>query len=142
MRGRASHGANANARPHATSTFIHMRALLIATIAASAAAIHAPDPRRPLVGRAIRPNVKEELVAAKTLTPKPPGFLQVAYSACGLATTAAWVNVVRTTIRSNQPVGAMMPSMQHRLFASTSVLSVSPRAASSSKLVRSASLLT
>jgi len=69
-------------------------------------------------------------VAAKTVQPKPPGFLQLAYSACGLATTAAWTTVVLTTIRSNQPAGAMMPSALHGPFARTSVLSAVPLIAS------------
>ena len=68
---------------------------------------------------------RDELVAAKKLT-KPPPILQKAYSLCGVATTAAWATVVRTTIRSNQPLGAMMPSPQHRIFASAGVLSAVP----------------
>ena len=40
--------------------------------------------------------------------------------------TAAWTTVVLTTIRSNQPLGAMMPSVQHGIFARTSVLSAVP----------------
>jgi len=57
---------------------------------------------------------------------KPPSFLQGAYTAAGVATTATWANIVRTTIRSNQPVGAMMPSVQHQIFGRTSVLSAVP----------------
>lgn len=47
----------------------------------------------------------------------PARFLKWAYTACGLATTAAWSTIVYTTIRSNQPPGAMMPCWQHKLFA-------------------------
>jgi len=43
--------------------------------------------------------------------------LRRAYLAAGAATTAAWSTMVYTTIRSNQPQGAMMPSWQHGVFA-------------------------
>ena len=99
-----------------------MHRLLFIAFTASAAAIHAPDNRRTAVRRAISPT---ELVAAKKID-KPPNFLQAAYSAAGLATSAAWTTVVWTTIRSNQPLGAMMPSVQHGIFARTSVLSAVP----------------
>ena len=39
--------------------------------------------------------------------------LRRAYLAAGAATTAAWSTMVYTTIRSNQPQGAMMPCWQH-----------------------------
>jgi hypothetical protein len=67
-----------------------------------------------------------DLIASKHSERKPPPFLRFAYSACGLATTATWFTVVRTTIRSNQPLGAMMPTPQHCLFARTSALSAVP----------------
>ena len=50
-------------------------------------------------------------------TEKPPKFLKWMYTAAGAATTAAWSTMVYTTIRSNQPPGAMMPSPQHGIFA-------------------------
>jgi len=78
-------------------------------------------------------------MAAKPLERKPPAFLQAAYGACGLATTAAWTTVVLTTIRSNQPLGAMMPSVQHGLFARVGVLSAVPLIASSFSTLASAS---
>ena len=106
-----------------------MRVLLVALcFAVSTAAVRGSDRRRPLAGRQII--AKDELLAAKKLTPKPPAALQLAYSACGLATTAAWSTVVWTTIRSNQPMGAMMPSWQHGVFARGSVLSAVPLIAS------------
>uniref|UniRef100_A0A7S3AHN2 Uncharacterized protein n=1 Tax=Haptolina ericina TaxID=156174 RepID=A0A7S3AHN2_9EUKA len=43
-----------------------------------------------------------------------------------MATTAAWTTIVLTTIRSNQPVGMMMPTYQHGLFARTGALSAAP----------------
>jgi len=109
----------------------------------SATAIHVPNAinRRPLlslVGGAstIAPvkinKAKKDLVAAKKKTKKtlddgrPPAFLQWAYSLCGLATTAAWTTIVLTTIRSNQPVGAMMPTFQHGFFARIGALSAAP----------------
>ena len=48
---------------------------------------------------------------------EPPKLLKWAYAAAGAATTAAWSTMVYTTIRSNQPPGAMMPSPQHGVFA-------------------------
>ncbi len=110
-----------------------MRKLLVTlAVAASCASIQAPD-RRLLARRAIAPSVTsgsatDDLVASTKppVADKPSGLLQVAYSACGLATSAAWTTVVLTTIRSNQPVGAMMPSFQHGLFARMSVLSAVP----------------
>ena len=65
-------------------------------------------------------------MAFKALKPKPHPGVEVAYMACGITTAAAWTTVVWTTIRSNQPLGAMMPSVQHGLFARTSVLSAVP----------------
>lgn len=60
-------------------------------------------------------------------TGNPPArFLKWAYSACGLATTAAWSTVVYTTIRSNQPPGAMMPCWQHPFFARIGTISAAP----------------
>mmetsp|Transcript_24489 Transcript_24489/g.41934 ORF Transcript_24489/g.41934 Transcript_24489/m.41934 type:complete len:153 (+) Transcript_24489:76-534(+) len=47
----------------------------------------------------------------------PNGLLKWAYTAAGAATTAAWYTMCHTTIRSNQPLGAMMPSPQHAVFA-------------------------
>lgn len=61
---------------------------------------------------------------------KPPGLLKLAYSATGIATTGAWSTVVWTTIRSNQPLGAMMPSVEHGLFARMGALSAVPLIAS------------
>ena len=93
-------------------------------LAASTAAIHGADRRKPLAGQ--RSQLKEDLIAAKRVEAKPPGFLSGAYAAAGVATTATWGNIVRTTIRSNQPMGAMMPSVQHQIFARASVLSAVP----------------
>lgn len=59
-------------------------------------------------------------------SPPPRRFLAAAYSACGLATTAAWTAIVITTIRSNQPVGQLMPTFQHGLFARIGALSAVP----------------
>jgi hypothetical protein len=58
---------------------------------------------------------------------KPPSeFLKSAYTATGLATTAAWSTMVYTTIRSNQPLGAMMPCWQHGFFARIGAMSAAP----------------
>jgi len=70
---------------------------------------------------------------------KPPAFLKWAYSAVGLATTAAWTTTVMTTIRSNQPLGATMPCYQHGLVNRISVLSAVPLILSSYAVLRSAS---
>jgi hypothetical protein len=104
-----------------------MRVLLITlAIASSAVGIRAPD-RRPSAGRAaVRPAAKDDLVAAKAVEAKPPGVLGLAYKACGLAMTGAWTTCVLTTIRSNQPVGMMMPSVQHGLFARIGAMSAAP----------------
>jgi len=106
-----------------------MRSLLLITVALVAcnASLNAPD-RRPLAARrrAIEPTARVDLVAARKAEPKPHGWLPAAYSACGLATTAAWSRIVFTTIRSNQPLGAMMPTYQHGLFARTSAMSAAP----------------
>jgi len=48
------------------------------------------------------------------------------YTACGLAATAAWSTIVYTTIRSNQPLGAMMPSWQHQFYARIGAMSAVP----------------
>jgi hypothetical protein len=56
----------------------------------------------------------------------PTKFLRWAYSAAGLATTAAWSTMVYTTIRSNQPQGAMMPCWQHGFFARIGAMSAAP----------------
>jgi len=53
-------------------------------------------------------------------------FLQWAYGACGVATTAAWSTAVYTTVRSNQPPGAMMPCWQHQFFARLGGMSAAP----------------
>lgn len=106
--------------------------------------------RRPLfnlVGRrAINP-VAKDFTVQKTLDvspgggdeEKPPAFLQWVYSAVGLATTAAWTTVVLTTIRSNQPVGMMMPSYEHGLFARMGALSAVPLIGSCFSTLASAS---
>jgi hypothetical protein len=83
--------------------------------------------------------LKDNLLAAKAPVSRPPAFLQKAYATCGLATTAAWSYVVTSTIRSNQPVGALMPSSTHGLFARTSVLSAVPLIASCYMALASAS---
>lgn len=109
-----------------------LRAVMMMTVAFTgcAASVHAPRRQSPTERPAVRPKFSTELLAwgsgPKKLEPKPPGFLKAAYSACGLATTAAWTKVVFSTIASNQPVGAMMPSVQHQIFARTSVLSAVP----------------
>ena len=105
-------------------------------LAASAAAMRMPDRRQRFITTS---NAKDDLVAAKKVEPKPPGFLQPLYAAAGVATTATWANIVRTTIRSNQPVGAMMPSVQHQIFARTSVLSAVPLIVSAYGILASAS---
>ena len=106
-------------------------------VAACTATLYAPD-RRGSVLRpaAIFPSVKAK---SKALEPKPPAFLRGAYVASGLATTAAWTHVVITTIRSNQPVGMMMPSYQHGLFARTGALAAVPVVASCFATLASAS---
>ena len=107
-----------------------MRSLLLITVAfvACNASLNAPDRRRPLAARRrpIEPTARADLVAARKAEPKPHGWLPAAYSACGLATTAAWSRIVFTTIRSNQPLGMMMPTYQHGLFARTSAMSAAP----------------
>ena len=70
---------------------------------------------------------------------KPPAFLQWAYSACGLAMTSAWTTIVVTTIRSNQPLGAMMPTFQHGIFARIGALSAVPLIVSSFAILASSS---
>ena len=107
-----------------------MQSLLIVALTASASAIHAPDRRRLGGRRAIMPSFKDDDLLAAKVKPKPPGILTAAYGACGAATMGAWTAVVWTTIRSNQPVGAMMPSVQHGIFARAGVLSAIPLIAS------------
>ena len=108
---------------------VRLSTLFTLSLAAAVDARHLPQHQQPLArGRSAIDGKREgsELVAAKAVEAKPPGLLKLAYGACGLATTGAWANIVRTTIRSNQPLGAMMPSVQHRIFASTSALSAVP----------------
>ena len=95
---------------------------LLIAFAASAGAMHAPGRRDH--------TIKKDLVAAKKPELKPPAFLKRAYGVCGMATAAAWSTVVCTTIRSNQPPGALMPSSTHAIFARSSVLSAVPLVAS------------
>ena len=96
-------------------------------LAVACTAMHAPGSRQLL--SATRRN-EENLLAAKKPLDKPPRLLQPLFGAVGLATGAAWTTVVFTTIRSNQPLGAMMPSSTHGVFARTSVLSALPLIAS------------
>ena len=103
---------------------------VLALALTSSSAIYAPKRRNAARQHIMKPSFSEDLVAAKAPKPKPPPFLQYAYAAAGLATTAAWTTVVATTIRSNQPMGALMPSWQHQVFARTSVLSALPLVAS------------
>lgn len=70
---------------------------------------------------------------------KPPAFLKWAYKACGVATTAAWSTCVYIAIRSNQPMGAVMPSWQHGFFARIGALSPVPVIVASYKALISAS---
>ena len=63
---------------------------------------------------------------ARGAAAKPPAALRWAYAACGAATTVAWTTVVRTTIRSNQPLGMMVPTFQHGLFARIGAMSAAP----------------
>jgi len=67
-----------------------------------------------------------------------PGVVKWAYSAVGLATAAAWTTIVLTTIRSNQPVGAMMPCPEHPLVNRISVLAAVPLITSVYSSLRSA----
>lgn len=69
----------------------------------------------------------------------PPALLRVAYAAQGLATSAAWTTVVWTTIRSNQPLGAVMPSATHAVFARAGALAAVPVIASCYAVLASAS---
>mmetsp|Transcript_31142 Transcript_31142/g.45583 ORF Transcript_31142/g.45583 Transcript_31142/m.45583 type:complete len:395 (+) Transcript_31142:110-1294(+) len=64
-----------------------------------------------------RVNVNAVRGGSSTSKAPPAQFLKWAYGACGLATTAAWSTALFTTVRSNQPVGAMMPCWQHQFFA-------------------------
>jgi hypothetical protein len=55
---------------------------------------------------------------------KPPvKLLRWVYAAAGVATTAGWGTMVYTTIRDNQPAGAMMPCWQHPVFARIGAMS-------------------
>ena len=109
--------------------------LLFLALACSSGSMCAPRRRRE--ARARRP--APDLVAAKPPVPKPPSGLRFAYSACGVATAAAWTKVVVHTIRSNAPPGAIMPSSTHALFARTGVLSALPIIASAYATLSSAS---
>jgi len=96
-----------------------VRAFVLVLAVSTAAAMHAP-------GRRLRPErqqAKEELLAAKQVA-KPPAILHTAYSACGLATTAAWATVVLTAIAPGAP--GPMPTYRHGLFARTGALSAAP----------------
>jgi len=92
-------------------------------------------------------DVKKDFVGAvdirggggKVAVAKPPAILKWAYSAAGLAVTAAYATIVLTTIRSNQPLGAMMPNWQHPLVNQISVLSAIPLFVSSFLSLRKAS---
>jgi hypothetical protein len=106
-------------------------------LVASATAIRLPN-RQPSTARCLAKQ-EDDLVAAKSLAPKPPGFLGPAYKAAGLATTAAWFKVVTHTIRSNAPPGAIMPSSLHAPFARMGVLSVVPVIASAYAVLSTAS---
>lgn len=76
---------------------------------------------------------------ANVVINKPPALLKWAYSACGAATTAAWSTCVYIAIRSNQPMGAVMPSWQHGVFARIGALSTVPLIVASYKTLISAS---
>ena len=114
-----------------------MAKLLAVALLSTATAMHAPHMRR--FGVKDDRAKKHDLVAKSNLEPKPPGALRAAYAACGLGTSAAWTTVVWTTIRSNQPLGAMMPSSTHGVFARMSVLSAVPLIASCYATLASAS---
>ncbi|KAL9179163.1 hypothetical protein ACHAXT_008453 [Thalassiosira profunda] len=58
--------------------------------------------------------------------PPPARLLRWAYAAAGAATTGAWATMTYTTIRSNQPPGAMMPCWQHPFFARIGAMAVAP----------------
>ncbi|KAH8050405.1 hypothetical protein JL722_11371 [Aureococcus anophagefferens] len=120
-----------------------MRALVAAlAITVSTARIGSIGPRAVLGGRSMRslavvePTTDGREVAIKEWTtalragpgaPRlPPAALRWAYAACGAATTVAWTTVVRTTIRSNQPLGMMVPTFQHGLFARIGAMSAAP----------------
>ena len=94
--------------------------------------------RQPSTARRLS-SQEDDLIAAKPLVPKPPDFLGAAYTACGVATTAAWFKVVTHTIRSNAPPGALMPSSFHAPFARMGVLSVVPVIASAYAVLSTAS---
>lgn len=108
-----------------------LRLLVIVAAAASATAIQplTADLGGFLAGRQSTPH-PYYVATSNALEPKPPGFLKLAYTATGLATTGAWTTVVWTSIRSNQPLGAMMPSVSHGVFARIGALSAVPLIAS------------
>jgi len=72
------------------------------------------------------------VMVAEASAPQQPvsGAVRAAYCLAGVATTSAWTTVVWTTIRSNQPLGAMMPSVEHGVFARLGALSAVPLIAS------------
>lgn len=82
----------------------------------------------------VRGGAKKEVSSSK-----PPVFLKWAYSAFGVATTAAWSTCVYIAIRSNQPPGAMMPSNAHGIWARVGALSTVPLIVASYKTLVSAS---
>ena len=61
-----------------------------------------------------------------TSTSNKSVLFQYLYAMAGIATTAAWTTVVYTTIRSNQPLGALMPTWQHGFFARVGAWSAVP----------------
>jgi len=67
-----------------------------------------------------------------------PGIVKWAYSAVGLGTMTAWTTIVLTTVRDNQPLGAMMPCPQHPLVNRISVLAAVPLIGSVYSSLRSA----
>jgi len=67
-----------------------------------------------------------------------PAILKWAYSAVGLGTMTAWTTIVLTTVRSNQPAGAMMPCPQHPIVNRISVLAAVPLIGSVYSSLRSA----
>jgi hypothetical protein len=146
-------------KQHATMINSLLTALLLVSLASvgSATAIPTLSRRHLLVGirRAIKTTptpVKNDVWSMTTRdsvdinrgggdpdSNKPPALLRRAYAVCGLATTAAWTAVVLTTIRSNQPLGAMMPTFQHGFFAQIGALSAVPLIVSSFATLASAS---
>jgi hypothetical protein len=102
-----------------SALFAIMRLLLIVlALTGSSASIQAPARR----GQ----QKQSDLIASKKVEPKPPAVLGAAFPLAGVSMSAAWTHIVRTTIRSNQPQGAMMPCMQHGLFARMGSLAAIP----------------